>query len=61
VVLSTVWDRPEDASEFAAAMTEYIGDRDGVSAMVTPVDGERVQVLFASDATTLDALRSAGY
>ncbi len=59
VVLSTVWDRPEDASEFAAAMTEYLGDRDGRTAAVLPADGERVEVLFASDATTLDVLRSA--
>jgi len=59
VVLSTVWDRPEDASEFAAAMSEYLGDRDERSATVLPVDGNRVEVLFASDRATLSRLIAA--
>jgi len=59
VVLSTVWDRPEDASEFAAAMSEYLGDRDERSATVLPVDGNRVEVLLASDGATLARLIAA--
>jgi hypothetical protein len=55
VVLRTVWDSPEDAQEFADAMGAWIGD----SAFVAPPDGVRVDVGFASDGSTLDALRSA--
>lgn len=59
LVLSTVWDRPEDATEFAAAMSEYIEDREGRSAVVLPMEGEHVRVLFASDPQTLAALEAA--
>ena len=55
VVLRTVWDTPEDAQEFADAMSGWIGD----TAFVLPPDGVHVDVGFASDAATLDALRSA--
>ena len=59
VVLSTVWDTSGDASEFAAAMTDWISGGSGQAAEVEPVTGSRVTVLFASDARTLGRLRSA--
>lgn len=55
VVLRTVWDSPQDAQEFADAMGEWVG----VTAFVAPPDGARVDIGFASDAATLDALRAA--
>lgn len=55
VVLRTVWDSPEDAQQFADAMGRWIGG----SGFVAPPDGARVDVGFASDGSTLDALRSA--
>jgi hypothetical protein len=60
VVLSTVWDTPQDATQFADAMTTWIdASPDGQDAEVLPVDGNAVRVLFASDTETLDALSSA--
>ncbi len=56
VVLSTVWDSDEDASEFAAAMESWI---QGEVADVLSADGASVRVLFASDEATLDRLRDA--
>ncbi len=58
LVLSTVWDTPEDARQFADAIGQWIGKGAG-SATVLPVDGNGVRVLFASDGTTLSALQSA--
>ncbi len=58
VELSTVWDTAADATAFAGAMGEWIAAGQGV-AEVLPVEGSAVRVLFASDAATLDALRSA--
>jgi hypothetical protein len=55
VVLRTVWDTPQDAQEFADAMSDWNGD----TALVLPPNGVNVDVGFASDAATLDALRSA--
>jgi hypothetical protein len=55
VVLRTLWDTPEDAQQFADAMGAWTGG----SAFVAPPDGARVDVGFASDGPTLDALRSA--
>ncbi len=59
VVLSTVWDRPQDSAEFASGMKEWLGSRDGQTAAVLPVEGQGVRVLFASDAATLMKLRAA--
>jgi len=58
VVLSTVWDTPKDATEFADAMTAWIMNGDG-SAVVLDPNGTRVTVLFASDDATLETLRAA--
>lgn len=55
VVLRTVWDTPGDAQEFADAMGAWIGG----TAFVASPEGARVDVGFASDGPTLDALRSA--
>ncbi len=59
VVLATVWDGPRDAAEFASAMRQWLGSREGRSASVLPVEGQRVQVLFASDPGTLTPLEAA--
>ena len=56
VVLRTVWDTTGDAQEFADAMKQWIGT--GTAFVGDPV-GARVDVGFASDGSTLDALRSA--
>lgn len=56
VLLRTVWDSSGDAQEFADAMTAWIGS--GTGFVADPV-GARVDVGFASDAATLDALRGA--
>jgi hypothetical protein len=58
IVLSTVWDTPQDASEFASAMQRWIDAGDG-SAAVLPAQGSSVRVLFASDPSTLEALQRA--
>jgi hypothetical protein len=59
LALSTVWDGPRDATEFASAMRQWLGSREGRSASLLPVEGQRVRVLFASDAATLAALEAA--
>ena len=60
VVLSTVWDSPEDAAAFADAMGEWTAaSPDGQTAEVLPAQGSAVRVLFASDAATLDAFGAA--
>jgi hypothetical protein len=60
VVLSTVWDTPQDAQGFADAMSSWIaGAPSGQQATVLPVEGNAVRVLFASDAGTLAALEGA--
>ncbi|MGH2594601.1 MAG: hypothetical protein ACRDH7_01405 [Actinomycetota bacterium] len=56
IVLRTVWDTSGDAQEFADAMTQWIGN--GTAFVHDPV-GARVDVGFASDGATLDALGSA--
>jgi hypothetical protein len=55
VVLRTVWDSPDDAREFADAMARWIGE----AAFVVPPEGARVDVGFATDASTLEAIRAA--
>jgi hypothetical protein len=60
VELSTVWDTPADATGFADTMATWIAaSRESQSAEVLPVQGNAVRVLFASDASTLDALSAA--
>lgn len=59
VVLSTVWDTSADAAEFARTMNRWIDAGDGQAAEVLPADGTSVQVLFASDASTLGRLETA--
>jgi hypothetical protein len=59
IVLSTVWDGPRDAAEFASATRQWLGSREGRSASLLPVQGQAVQVLFASDAATLASLQAA--
>lgn len=58
VVLSTVWDSEQDASEFATAMISWLDEGGDIGAVVGP-DGTSVKVLFASDEATLQALRTA--
>jgi hypothetical protein len=58
VVMTTAWDSTEDASDFAAAMTDWISTGDEIGE-VRQQDGARVDVLFASDPDVLATLRSA--
>ena len=58
VVLSTAWDSPNDAREFAAAMTDWI-DQGDEHATVLESDGTVVTSLFATDAATLETLQAA--
>jgi hypothetical protein len=58
VVLSTVWDSPNDAREFATAMTDWI-DQGDEHANVLESDGTVVTALFATDAATLETLEAA--
>ncbi|HSL67307.1 MAG TPA: hypothetical protein VK977_04035 [Actinomycetota bacterium] len=59
IVLSTVWDGPRDAAEFASATRQWLGSREGRSASLLPVEGQRVTVLLASDAASLASLEAA--
>lgn len=59
VMMATVWDTPGDASEFAQAMQQWIDAGADQPAFVPSVRGQRVEVLFASDASTLGSLRQA--
>ena len=58
VVLSTVWDSDDDASQFATAMISWLDEGDDVG-VVLARDGTSVQVLFASDEATLESLEAA--
>lgn len=57
IAMQTIWDTSGDAREFADTMTDWI-DAGDQPALVLPVDGTSVRVLFASDADGLAALRS---
>lgn len=59
IVLSTVWDGPRDAAEFASVTRQWLGSREGRSASLLPVEGQRVTVLLASDAASLASLEAA--
>jgi len=56
VVMDTAWDTERDASEFAQAMDNFLGDNPGA---VLPASGKTVRVLFASDQDTLTRLQAA--
>ncbi len=56
VVMDTVWDTDKDASEFAQAMDNWLGDQPG---KVLAPSGNKVRVLFASDQETLSRLQAA--
>jgi hypothetical protein len=56
VVMDTVWDTDGDATEFAQAMDNWLGDE--VGAVPAP-SGRGVRVLFASDRATLDRMNTA--
>lgn len=58
VVLRTVWDTPADAAQFSGAMTAWLKGG-GVVASVRHVSGDEVDVLFATDAATLERLSAA--
>ncbi len=55
VVMATAWETTADAQAFAGATTRWLGRQPGFAVR----KGERVTVGFASDATTLAALRGA--
>jgi hypothetical protein len=56
VIMDTVWDTGKDASEFAQAMDNWLGDQAG---KVLAAVGNKVRVLFASDQGTLGRLQAA--
>ena len=58
VVLSTEWDSPADAEEFAAAMHEWIDAGDDAG-RVLEADGTGVTVGFATDDGVLDRIEAA--
>jgi hypothetical protein len=58
VVISTAWDSTDDAADFVSTMTDWISSGDEIGE-VRQLDGDRVDVLFASDPDVLTALRSA--
>jgi hypothetical protein len=59
VVLKTVWDTNTDATQFVAAMKQWLAKKTGGQAFVLRTDPWTVQVGFASDAATLAALKKA--
>jgi hypothetical protein len=59
VVLSTQWDTATDADQFAAAIGRWLRADHSTAVERPPGDGSPVEVLFASDQGTLDALRAA--
>jgi hypothetical protein len=58
LVLSNAWDSPNDAREYAAAMTDWIDQGDEYATVLEP-DGTVVTVLFATDGATLGTLEAA--
>jgi hypothetical protein len=59
VVMKTVWDTNSDATQFVAAMNQWLAKQPGEQAFVTKTDPWTVQVGFASDAAALAALKKA--
>jgi hypothetical protein len=58
VILSTVWDTPEDAEEFSRALDRWVS-RAEVSGIVLEADGTRVHAGFGSSESVMDAISSA--
>jgi len=58
-VLSTVWDTPQDATEFASGMRGWLAEGPGQAASVEQPAPEEVRVLFASDPGALTRLTGA--
>jgi hypothetical protein len=58
VILSTVWDTPQDAVEFGRALERWIS-RDSLPALVLEADGTRVHAGFGSSEAVMDAVSSA--
>jgi hypothetical protein len=58
VILSTVWDSPEDAAEFSDALSRWVS-RGSRPALVLEADGTRVHVGFGSRSAVMGALSSA--
>jgi hypothetical protein len=58
VVMKTVWDTPNDATEFRAAAVEWIS-KGSTTAFVLPPDGLTVEISFATDARTEGILNVA--
>ena len=56
VVMQTAWDSEQDAAEFASAMDRWLKGRATSGIERT---GATVQLLFASDPSTLSALQTA--
>jgi len=59
VVLSTQWDTATDADQFTAAIGRWLRADHSTAVERPPGDGSPVEVLFACDQGTLDALRAA--
>ena len=57
VVLSTVWDTPDDASAFAQASRDWLDAGDTSGDMVGP-NGNRVSLVFSDDPAALEILRA---
>jgi hypothetical protein len=58
VILSTVWDTPEDAAEFSGDLSEWVslGSAPGV---VLEADGRRVHAGFGSSDAVMGAVLAA--
>ncbi len=60
VLLSTVWDTPDDAQDFADALQQWFAAGGlGQHVFALPVSGNRVIAGFATDEESLSALRAA--
>ena len=59
VVLSTRWDSEEEAGQYAAVMHTWAEAGEHVVVDATRGPGSPVDVVFASDQTTLDSLERA--
>ncbi len=58
VILSTVWDTPEDAKEFSEALARWVS-KGSDPALVLEADGTRVHAGFGSSDAVMGALASA--
>jgi hypothetical protein len=58
VVMKTVWDTPNDATEFRAAVTDWLS-KGSATAFVLPSDEGSVEISFATDRRTEETLNEA--